>query len=277
MEAKTSPPPLFFTRTQSCQVPLHVLVAAGSCLGLLRLEAVVEHLHGHIDVAGLAGNGNETLVGVGSLAGARGGARLRNADLAVGLRADLVDLDTSLTDDCVMLASSKPRLSFPVGILTGSDERVGNKDLLRLAAGSSSVAGGSAATSTSTVSGRGRVRVLRGLLAVRASASRRAGVALLVVEENGTNVVHGNVDGIGDTRDGENALHPSVSTAHTRQSTRTSVDPGSMTSLALSLAPEASWISLILLPPLPILREKVSHALAPCDGARTHYPSWSWE
>jgi len=34
----------------------------------------------------------------------------------------------------------------------------------------------------------------------------------------------------------------------------TSVDPGSMASDAFKRAPEASWISLILAPPLPILQ-----------------------
>ena len=41
----------------------------------------------------------------------------------------------------------------------------------------------------------------------------------------------------------------------------TSVDPGNIASLALILAPLASWISLILLPPLPMLHNTPCHRL----------------
>lgn len=40
-----------------------------------------------------------------------------------------------------------------------------------------------------------------------------------------------------------------------------SVEPGSITSLALRRAPEASWISLILDPPLPMLHRQLCDLL----------------
>lgn len=86
--------------THTYTLALHVLLALRS-LGLLRLQTVVKHLHGHVDVAGLSGDGHKALVGVGSLAGAGRSAGLRDADLAVGLGADLVDLDTGLANDCL--------------------------------------------------------------------------------------------------------------------------------------------------------------------------------
>lgn len=126
----------------------------------------------------------------------------------------------------------------------------------RVGAGSGSDASGRTATSTG--------------LAVGTGGGTR--VAFLVFEEDSTDVVDGDMDGVGDTGDGEDALGESVwiqgrnnkeqradREARLRrkledQAVLTSVDPGSIASLAFSLAPDASWISLILEPPLPMLR-----------------------
>jgi hypothetical protein len=76
-----------------------LVTAAGRRLGLLSLQALVQHLDGPVDVARLAGDGDEALVRVGSLAAAWGSAGLGDADLALGLCANLVDLDAGLAND----------------------------------------------------------------------------------------------------------------------------------------------------------------------------------
>jgi hypothetical protein len=55
----------------------------------------------------------------------------------------------------------------------------------------------------------------------------------------------------------------------------TSVEPGSMDSEAFKRAPEASWISLILAPPLPILIVSLSDSVR--GSELTHYPCASLE
>jgi hypothetical protein len=93
----------------SPSISLHVLLllaTASGSLSLLGLQTVVKHLDSHVDVTGLASDGDQALVGVGRLTWARGGARLGNANLAVGLRANLVDLDASLADNFGCQSSS---------------------------------------------------------------------------------------------------------------------------------------------------------------------------
>lgn len=100
--------------------------------------------------------------------------------------------------------------------LTGTNERVGDKDLLRLASGRRGRSGAVvAAAATGGSSRRGTTGVMRGvrrlrLLTVRAGAAGGARVALLVVEKDGADVVDGNVNGVGDTGNGQNALWISV-------------------------------------------------------------------
>ncbi len=72
--------------------------------------------------------------------------------------------------------------------------------------------------------------------------------------------------GVGNACHREDALWDSSSglpTIDDHRASRTSVDPGNMDSLALSRAPLASWISLILLPALPMLQGTPQSARPP--------------
>lgn len=63
------------------------------------------------------------------------------------------------------------------------------------------------------------------------------------------------MDRIGDTRDAQDSLWATKRVRHVRAGRcklHTSVEPGSIPSLALRRAPLASCISLILVPPFPI-------------------------
>lgn len=96
--------------------------------------------------------------------------------------------------------------------LTSANKRVGNEDLLRLATrgwgrrlstAAAALSTTTTATSSTTTTDRcgwgSRLIGRGGLLAVRAGMTRRAWVALLVLEENRADVVDGNVDGVGNT------------------------------------------------------------------------------
>lgn len=86
--------------------------------------------------------------------------------------------------------------------LTSTDKRVRDEDLLSLTARGRCTAG----TGRDTSERRLRSRHALGLLAVGADARVRTGVALLVLEKDGSNVVDSDVDGVGDTRDRKDAL-----------------------------------------------------------------------
>lgn len=81
--------------------------------------------------------------------------------------------------------------------------------------------------------------------------------SILILEKHCADIVDSYMDSIGHSNDGQCSLQTvEISSSSTsRRTIRTSVDPGSIVSLALIRAPLASWISLILLPPLPILRD----------------------
>jgi hypothetical protein len=182
---------------------------------------------------------------------------------------------------------------------TRSDQIIRNVDALS----SRSRRRGSSSSSTSRRSSRSttgstiRVSSSSGRLTVGRSVAARGG-SVLVLEEDVADVVNGDVDGVGDSRDGEDSLtrvregreedewrgregratsgrkegkgareewgggkevieSQRLLIIYGRQGQkakwkRTSVEPGSMASEAFSLAPDASWISLILLPPLPM-------------------------
>lgn len=182
---------------------MFTLHATLSGLGLLRLEAVVQHLHSNVDVVGLTSDGDQALVRVGDLPRTRSSTGLGDADLALRLGADLVDLDTGLTNNCEVLAQL--RCQFDEG-LTGSDERVGDEDLLSLRAWATAEVG---AWPGGTAGDRGRrlvgcLLVSTRLLAVR--SGRGARVALLVLEKDGADVVDGDVDSVRDARHRQDAL-----------------------------------------------------------------------
>ena len=247
--AKTAP------RYARCACQLH---HPSSCTRLLflGLQARIQELDGNVDVVGLTGDGDETFFGIGSLTRLGRRARFSDSDLTLGLSADFVDLGTAFADDYKDDASASASLNetdiVPSGrqrycaeILTGADQGVGNEDLLGLSARSEGVGGWSGGVYSGSASGAG--------LAIRASGG--AGISFLVFEEDGTDVVDGNVDGVGDTRDGQDSLvHRELDCTELGNKQLTSVDPGSMASLAFKRAPLASWISLILDPPLPMLR-----------------------
>lgn len=73
--------------------------ASHGSLVLLCLQPSIQHLHRHIDIIRLASDSHQALFGVDGLAGRGGCTRVGDADLALRLLADLVDLLAALADD----------------------------------------------------------------------------------------------------------------------------------------------------------------------------------
>jgi hypothetical protein len=88
---------------------------------------------------------------------------------------------------------------------TGANEGVGDENLLSLSAGHDSCA---AVRRDRTAGTTGTARTATPCSYLTVGSGGRARVALLVLEKNGTDVIHGDVDGIGDTRDRQNTLQP---------------------------------------------------------------------
>jgi hypothetical protein len=174
---------------------------------LLLLEARIEHLYCHLDVGGQTGDRDElsskkamlsprlpdrreTIKTTDPLARRTGAtfSRLHNFDMTRAHLANLIDLLTSLAND-------------------GPDKFVGDIDLLRLAAGS--VGGRDVSRSVGPWKDGGSIRV-DVLLSRGRSVSLVGGYTLGVFLEDGTNVIDSDVDRVGYTRDGQDALRDDI-------------------------------------------------------------------
>jgi hypothetical protein len=174
-------------------------------------------VHGNVDTGGLTSDGDQSLVRVGRLTRRGRGSGVGHPDLTRRGHSDLIDLGSSLADDldCQLFAQVRPS-GVPHPTLTGTYKGVRDENLLSLRCGSTSSAiwrrtARSAVPmgpSRSTGSTRASMSVSTTLLTIRAGAGSR--VALLIFEENGSDVVNGNVNGIGNTRDREDTLSVSV-------------------------------------------------------------------
>jgi hypothetical protein len=77
-------------------------------------------------------------------------------------------------------------------------------------------------------------------------------VPFIGLDEDIADIVRRNMYSISDTGNTKNTLGAKLALRKHHNGARTSVDPGSMPSLAFSFAPDASCISLILEPPFPM-------------------------
>lgn len=79
-----------------------------------------------------------------------------------------------------------------------------------------------------------------------------SGVPFVGLNEDIADIVCRNMYSISDTGNTKNTLRANSASCKHQNRARTSVDPGSMPSLAFNFAPDASCISLILEPPFPM-------------------------
>ncbi|KAI3476958.1 hypothetical protein L1887_61388 [Cichorium endivia] len=194
------------------------------------LEALVEQRDGHLNVGRRTGDGDEPLVARST--SRQPSARLHNLDVARRHGADLVDLGAALADDA-------------------ADEVVGDKDLLRLRARwQLRGAGGGAKRSPAQ---RRRRAVAKRLLRKRSRlAGRGARATSARLQWVGTagcwHCGPGARAGWCPRSTRRCAPHP----PHPRCSARARSSRAAWASPAVRRAPDASWISLILEPCLPI-------------------------
>lgn len=84
----------------SSATPLSGLTAHAGGLGLLRLQTVVQHLDSDVNVDGLPSDRDKALVRVRRLPWSGRSSRFSDADLALGLGTDLVNLRACFANDC---------------------------------------------------------------------------------------------------------------------------------------------------------------------------------
>lgn len=167
---------------------------------LLLLQALVEELHSHLNVGRGARDGHETLGAAPTGSDAR--LRLHDLDVRPAHLPDLVDLLTAFADDA-------------------PHQVVGHKDLLRLRPwlelrcterGRRHGCHGSPSRSAVAVCARSSTSGAEGTLDAPCGAAGARPIGEVVrcpigvLEEDRPHVVDGNVDGVGDSRDAQDAL-----------------------------------------------------------------------
>ena len=165
----------------------------------------MQHADGHVQVGRVSADNDQSFARVDGSARSGRGTRVRHSNVTLRLRSDLIDLDSGLADDWRWDRFVSPSTPLEPALqaqtlLTTTDELVRDPKLL------------DCSTGTGRNDGRLPRRTHTGaragtsLLSVGSRAGTAAARPLLVFEQNGPDVVDGNVHGIGDSRDTQDSL-----------------------------------------------------------------------